>query len=142
MGHTCSGKAIIGWQFSIDDFKYTHKERAFAHDFPEDWQCDPKTGQKLWREETLYGKGFGDCDDPWIEYWEGFPAFVQLDDDRNGDVFIGVVIAHARDYRGTDAAAINLSTLGPRLEELKAKLSQFDLQVDSPPQLWIALGGY
>lgn len=145
MGHTCHGTALIGYRIPIEVFRYERKVKAFQHDYPDDWVADPKTGQKLWTTETLYGKGFGDTSDPWTETWEGFPAKVVLNDDgyrsRNGFVYIGAVLASASDYGGAGNALLNTDTIGIRVAALKAQLQEHGLPT-TDFGLWCVLGNY
>ena len=61
MGASIYTHAIIGLKVSWDQVcTGTKKVKAFKHNHPEDWEHDPKTGQKLWYEQ-----------DTFIDGWEG-----------------------------------------------------------------------
>lgn len=50
MGVDYYAYAVFGARIDVSVF--TRKTRAFKHEYPEDWAVDPKTGRKLWHEES------------------------------------------------------------------------------------------
>jgi hypothetical protein len=58
--------AVIGVEIDADKLRVRTKVPAFPHAYPESWDYDPTTGQKLWRVtksespvvKTLYNKGY------------------------------------------------------------------------------------
>ena len=53
MGATFSASACIGVRIPHDKVYTVRKVKTFAHDFPDDWTHDPKTGRELWRNASV-----------------------------------------------------------------------------------------
>lgn len=66
MGVTWKAHAVVGVRMCKDELSVTKREKAFGHDYPDDWIVCPKTGKKLWREyeQQIFG-------DDWE--WNGIP---------------------------------------------------------------------
>jgi hypothetical protein len=54
MGVDYSAYVVVGVRIPFDEVYETKKVKAFPHDHPDDWEVDPKTGKRLWREESHF----------------------------------------------------------------------------------------
>ncbi|CAB4196856.1 hypothetical protein UFOVP1290_376 [uncultured Caudovirales phage] len=54
MGMDCYAKVVLGIKVDISKLTVSKKVKKFDHDYSEEFEFDPKTGKKLWRDATFY----------------------------------------------------------------------------------------
>ena len=134
MGVDFCATAVVGVRVDKGDVFEFVRKKAFDHDFPEDWAVDPKTGRKLWYEESrcILGEDF---------MWSGAPNGIQAFTEGMNDDYLYIGLGESTDSHrssrsgvGSKKVDINLDNLG----ELKTALQDLlgDVYDESQFGVW------
>lgn len=135
MGYNPTATAILGFRIPLELFVIKERVKAFEHDYPDDWEYDPKTRKALWNVKKRYGKGMGDISDPYIDSWQGFKTHVYYPESGEGYLFIGICGAKAsQPWKGEESMGktdLNPEFIKSEVERLTEVLKIFGLPTDS-----------
>ena len=124
MSTTIKSVVFLGTRISRDFLYKKVKRKKFEHNFPSDYEFDPKTGFKLW--ETYL--------DPVDDYDIEREQYKGLDVSYRGenDYYIGLKMREIQTYpyryeEGEDRS-INISDINIKFEHLKKKFKEYNIE--------------
>lgn len=121
MGVSVYAHAAIGLRVDWSQIRTGKKKvKAFKHNHPKDWEIDPKTGEKLWREVDTYI----DTYNPDINTLNGYGVLFDYQGDPS-DVIICLVHACSGDVMEGSEPDFT------KIEKLSEKLTAFQKEMES-----------
>ena len=141
MGVSYHAYAVLGVKLSKSELMIQKREKAFDHDFPDDWEVHPKTGKKLWNEFEV--SIFGDHWEPSSRIPDSdLLSFTDGSYDGDEPVYIGFGIEGGESGYGGDSF---MHVDAEKLDDVKTEIiklnEKFDLgiNIDKRFGLWAVL---
>jgi hypothetical protein len=140
MGCSIYAHAIVGLRVPWGTvYKGQKRVKAFDHNHPEDWDVDPKTGEKLWRLEDEFVDGFKPYDPFYGTSAElcGYEVVYRRPSEHVDFAFVCLAQVKSKDL--TEGWHMNLGSIpsARNRKEFKDKMIELGLWDDDNCGLWL-----